>query len=328
MPAEWAQHKSVWLAWPSHKSLWRENLEIAQTEFIELCKEISKSEAIEMLVPNSEILQIAKKALGPLNITFHQIPFGDIWLRDTAPLFLKADAAKTIAMCFMFNGWGDKYDLPYDRQVAKDIADASKYKTLNTPFVLEGGSIDVDGEGTLLTTEQCLLNPNRNPGFSKSDIESILAQTLSIKKILWLKSGLLNDHTDGHIDTIARFTAPGEVVCMAPSGQDDPNAEVYAEIFADLKQMTDAQGQRLKVTQIPSPGLIKDQEGEIMPASFVNFYISNGSVIVPTYESKYDHDAVSAIAQLFPHRKTIGLKSRAILSGGGSFHCISQQEPI
>ena len=191
----------------------------------------------------------------------------------------------------------------------------------------EGGSFFVDGEGTLLTTEQCLLNPNRNPGMSQADLEAALREGLGAQKVLWLDEGLLNDHTDGHIDTLARFVAPGVVVCMEARDPADPNAATLARLAADLEAMTDAQGRRLRVVRIPSPGAVLDEAGELMPASFVNFYIGNRTVVVPTYGTPFDDEAVAALAPLFPGRRVAGRSARAILSGGGAFHCITQQQP-
>jgi agmatine deiminase len=217
--------------------------------------------------------------------------------------------------------------LEHDDRVAGHIL-----KTMNIPnfefnWVLEGGAIEVDGEGTCLTTKQCLLNPNRNPNMDQQAIEAGLKSALGIEKVLWLEDGLLNDHTDGHIDTIARFVAPHTVMCMQPSDRDDPNYQVLNDITSQLMSMTDAKGRKLDVIQIPSPSLVLDDDGEIMPASYLNFYISNDSVIIPTYGSANDDLAVQAIAKHFPTRKAIGLSAKHILLGGGAFHCITCHLP-
>jgi agmatine deiminase len=331
-PAEWARHQSCWLAWPSHGELWQENLEAAQNEFASLCELISESEQLNILVPTDAALRQAEKALSGLNVTFHKIAFGDIWLRDTAPLFITDTIShKQISLCFKFNGWGNKYNLPGDTEVAGKIADEIKAIThveiKKSPLVLEGGSIDTDGEGAFLTTEQCLLNSNRNPHLDRAQIEEQLTNTLGAKKVIWLKEGLLNDHTDGHIDTIARFVAPGKVVCMMTHDKNDPNFEVLQTIHQDLKKSTNAQGKPLEVFTIPSPGCLLNEEDEVMPASYVNFYISNEKVIVPTYGIAQDSEAVLALQKLFPTRKVVGSSAKAILSGGGAFHCITQQQP-
>ncbi|MBW8882601.1 MAG: agmatine deiminase family protein, partial [Asticcacaulis sp.] len=195
-------------------------------------------------------------------------------------------------------------------------------------FILEGGALDHDGHGTVLTTRQCLLNPNRNPGWTEADAEQALAQTLGARKVIWLDDGLRNDHTDGHVDNLARFVAPGVVACPLPYGRDDPNTTVYDAVAKRLSSQTDARGQPLQVVRIPSPGRILDEDGEIVPASHMNFLIANDCVVVPIYEDRPGEFAVEALQSLFPERQVLGLSSRAILTGGGSFHCISQQVPL
>lgn len=329
-PAEWQPHRACWLAFPSDRSLWLENLEAAQAEFMELAKVIGESEQLEILVANPETELMARKLLSHTSTNFHSIPYGDIWMRDIAPLFL-TNATELATATFNWNGWGHKYLLDHDDQVAIAIADllnkSHHIPTLHFPWVLEGGAIEVDGEGTCLTTKQCLLNPNRNPDLTQTEIEQGLSQALGVTKILWLEAGLQNDHTDGHIDTIARFIAPHRVMCMLPVSKNDPNYEVLHHISAQLKGFTDAKGRNLEVIEIPSPGLVLDGGGEIMPASYLNFYISNGHVIVPNYGTEFDQAALAAIAPHFAHRATVGLPAKTILTGGGAFHCITQQEP-
>jgi agmatine deiminase len=336
MPAEWEKHKAVWLAWPSAAELWKDNLKPAQDEFTALATAIAdideatkepRGELLNILVPDEASRKTAEAALKGLPVTFHQIPFGDIWLRDTAPLFVKVDGKEAVVR-FKFNGWGEKYVLPYDSEVSAYIANASEVKTIAQNWVLEGGSIELDGEGTCLTSKQCLLNPNRNPSMDQAALEKALGESLGIKKTLWLNEGLLNDHTDGHIDTIARYIAPATIMCMHSEDVKDPNDSIYSAIQKDLSAMTDAKGRKIKVVKVPSPGLVEDEDGRIMPASYLNFYISNTKVIVPIYGSVKDQEAVAAIADHFPDHETIGLSAKAILSGGGAFHCISQQQPL
>jgi agmatine deiminase len=340
-PAEWSKHRAVWMAWPSHAELWEDNLEPAQYEFVELCRAIAsidpvtgvaRGEFLEILVPSQEQKALAQVRLAGLPVRFHELPFGDIWLRDTAPIFVfrtnpLSAQAELVASTFRFNGWGGKYALPHDTEVAARVAEASGKQRQNFDFVLEGGSIEVDGDGTGLTSEQCLLNPNRNPDLSRAEIEEVLKNSLGLHKVLWVKEGLINDHTDGHIDTIARFVAPGKVVCMKAMDPQDPNAAILEQIANELAEQVDASGRKLEVIRIPSPGVILDEEGELMPASYVNFYIGNASVVVPTYGSLYDGEAVASIAKLFPEKQVVGCSAFAILSGGGAFHCITQQEP-
>lgn len=330
-PAEWDRHSACWLAWPGHGHLWQENLAPAQAEWTALCLAIAEDggEALDILVQNAGNEAAARVALAPVlgQVRFHRVPTGDIWLRDTAPIFVKDGEGRLHAACFRFNGWGGKYVLPDDDRVADRVAGMAGMPRLAHDWILEGGSVEVDGEGTVLTTRQCLLNPNRNPGLNQVEIEAALATGLGAKKVLWLDEGLLNDHTDGHIDTLARFVAPGVVVCMEALDAADPNAATLDRLAADLASFTDAEGRKLQVVRIPSPGLVLDEEGEPMPASFVNFYIGNRAVVVPTYGTPYDEAAVAALAPLFPGRRVVGRSARAILSGGGAFHCITQQQP-
>jgi len=334
-PAEWEKHEAVWLAWPSHGELWQENLRSAQDEFVGFCEAIadmdpragtSRGERLHILVPSQEAAQQAEKELRHLPTQFHLIPFGDIWLRDTAPIFLKKGAEVATAR-FRFNGWGGKYALPHDGEVAERIAREAGLRQFAHAWVLEGGSVEVDGEGTCLTSRQCLLNANRNPHLSQKGVERELQKALGVKKILWVDQGLINDHTDGHIDTIARFVAPGKVLCMEATDARDPNKEILEAIARDLYQMEDAKERALTIGHIPSPGAIYNDEGDLMPASYLNFYIGNSTVVVPTYGSPLDQEAVAAIAEWFPAHRTVGSPAKSILTGGGAFHCISQQQP-
>ena len=329
-PAEWAPHSACWLAWPAHGHLWQENLGPAQAEFTALCLAIAEDggEALDLLVADAAAEAQARLALAPIlaQVRCHRIPVGDIWLRDTAPIFLQEGRALRAA-CFGFNGWGGKYVLPEDDAVAGRVAERSGVPCWDADWILEGGSVEPDGEGTLLTTRQCLLNPNRNPGLSEAEVEARLRADLGARKVLWLDEGLINDHTDGHIDTLARFVAPGVVVCMAAQDPADPNAPILDRIAADLAACTDARGRRLQVLRIPSPGLLHDEDGRLLPASHVNFYIGNRSVVVPTYGTPAGAAAVAALAPLFPGRRVLGRSALAILSGGGAFHCITQQQP-
>ncbi|HLS85884.1 MAG TPA: agmatine deiminase family protein [Burkholderiales bacterium] len=334
-PAEWEPHAGVWVAWPSHDELWGEHLLGAQDEHVAMCQAIAdldadgkpRGETLHVLVPSGIREVEARARLDGLGAVFHRVPFGDIWMRDIAPIFVRNDEGKVAPVCFAFNGWGGKYILDGDDLVAGRVGELAGGELFAFGFVLEGGAVEPDGEGALLTTRQCLLNPNRNPGMPLERIESSLRDALGAETILWLEEGLANDHTDGHIDTLARFVEPGRVVCMAPSGDDDPNRDVLETIARDLAQMRDAKGRKLQVERIPSPGRVLDEEGIVMPASYANFYIANTTVVVPTYGSPYDDEALAALEPLFPGRRVIGAPAINILAGGGAFHCITQQVP-
>ncbi|MBM3514061.1 MAG: agmatine deiminase family protein [Alphaproteobacteria bacterium] len=332
-PAEWEPHAAVWSAWPSHGDLWLEDLEPARAEVASLFKAIAdvrdgtpRGEALRILACGDEAVTSARAALAGTGAEVLPATFGDIWLRDTAPIFIR-EAGAIAGACFKFNGWGGKYVLDGDDAVAPFVAGRAGVKANVHDFVLEGGSIDVDGRGTALTTRQCLLNPNRNPHLTQRDLETRLRANLGIEKLIWLGDGLANDHTDGHIDNIARFIAPGVVACMEPSGRDDPNAQALRDIIDDLRMATDIDGHKFEVVTIPSPGRVEDGEGEVVPVSHMNFYIGNTTVVMPTYGTRYDDAAVMALSRLFPARKVTGLPAGHVITGGGSFHCITQQQP-
>ncbi|QQR90875.1 MAG: agmatine deiminase family protein [Myxococcales bacterium] len=337
--AEWEEHKAVWLGWPWNENEWGRYLAGAQRELIRFCEAIThrdpsthkaRGEKIIMLVHDESSLTQAKAALQHLkdNIQFEIFPIGDIWLRDTSALFLdhRNNANKQLAACFSFNGWGSKYIIGQDTAVAQHISSLSGLDSISVPFVLEGGSIESNGEDCCLTSRQCLLNPNRNAGMSEKEVESLLKESLAFRKILWLDEGLAGDHTDGHIDNLARFINANTILCMDPSGQDDPNASVLGAIKARLKSFTDAQGKAFEVVSIPSPGLVLDAQGQAIPASYMNFYIANSSIIVPAFGKDNDDIARMALQDFFPDRQVFSLPAMDLLSGGGSFHCISQQQ--
>ena len=336
MPAEWGAHALVYLAWPSAANLWLDNLPAAQDEFVAFCTAVAdcdasgaaRGERMKVLVPTIQDGATAEKRLQGLPVSIELQLFGDIWLRDTAPLFLKNLKGEKAFARAAFNGWGEKYNLPGDPDLALRIGESSGYLKFETDWVLEGGSVELDGEGTCLTSRQCLLNPNRNLGRGEAEVETFLKDWLGCEKVLWLNDGLLNDHTDGHIDTMARYVGPGVIACMQAEDRTDPNFEVMDQIAKDLSGMTDARGRKIKVERVVSPGSILNEDGDVMPASYLNFYIANTTIVVPTYGSSQDEEAVRQIAALFPERRTVGLSARAILTGGGAFHCMSQQEPV
>jgi agmatine deiminase len=322
IPAEWAPHRAMWVGWPSHADLWEENLEPAQAEVEALVRALAGPgrEQVRLLVGHDDALHDARARFTDID-GVEVVPgrFGDIWLRDTGPIF---GAGSKTAAAFRFNGWGGKYELEFDDTVAAQIGEHSGVPLTQNDFILEGGAVDHDGAGTLLTTRQCVLNPNRNTGWTQDVAEAALADALGARKIVWLGDGLLNDHTDGHVDNLARFVAPGIVAVPIAFGPRDPNADAYDAAAGALA----AAG--LKPLRIPSPGLVLDEDERPIPASHMNFLIANGAVIVPTYgDETAARLACEGLATVFPDREIIPLPSLAILSGGGSFHCISQQEP-
>ena len=327
VPAEWSPHRAMWLGFPSHEDLWEDNLAPAQDEVEALARALAGpgGERVRLMTGSDAGEAEARRRLdGVGGVEIVPGRFGDVWLRDTGPIFLGPDAC----VGFRFNGWGGKYDLPHDDEVAAQVAGAAGATLLQSEAVLEGGALDHDGEGTVLTTRQCLLNPNRNAGWTEAVAEAALARDLGARKVLWLGDGLLNDHTDGHVDNLARFAAPGVVVCPMAFGRGDPNAEVYDAAAGALAGMTDAAGRRLRVVRIPSPGWVEAGGMGGVPASHMNFIIANQAVILPVYgEGLAASLAAQGLAEVFSGREVIALPSNALLTGGGSFHCISQQEP-
>jgi agmatine deiminase len=320
-PPEWARHEWVWIGFPSHAALWEADLEAARAEVVAFARAVradGAGEAVRLVAADAESAAAAR-AMAVQDIDVVVEPFGDIWLRDTGPIVVKGDGRRT-ARGFRFNGWGGKYDLPGDDTVGRGLAAQADLPLRRSDWVLEGGAIDVDGTGLAVTTEQCLLNPNRNPGLDRDRIEQRLRDDLGIDRVLWLGNGLLGDHTDGHVDNLARFISEGRLAIPVPFGDDDPNAAIYA----DARARAEAFG--LRAVGLPSPGRIT-RDGEIVPASYMNFYIGNAAVVVPLYGSANDDAAVEAIGALFPGRKAVGFRADHILTGGGSFHCISQQVP-
>ena len=316
-PPEWAPHAAVWIGFPSHAELWLEDLAPAQEEVAAFARAVhadGRGEQV-ILVCANEDAAAAARTLAPF-ATIEVQAFGDIWLRDTAPILTGDGDARS----FRFNGWGGKYDLPGDDTIGQRLAAARGLATRACDWVLEGGAIDGDGAGTIVTTGQCLLNPNRNPALDKAAIEAKLASDLGATRIVWLGDGLIGDHTDGHVDNLARFVAPGTVALPEPAGEDDPNAAVYA----DARRILTEAG--LTVAPIPSPGRVL-RDDEVIPASYMNFYIGNAAVVVPLYGAPNDDAAVAAVQALFPDRTVTGFRADHILTGGGSFHCISQQIP-
>ncbi|UAK24524.1 agmatine deiminase family protein [Sphingomonas nostoxanthinifaciens] len=320
-PPEWAPHASVWIGWPSHPELWEENLAPAQAEVAGFARAVhagGKGERVVLVAANDAAAAEARAAMGDAAEVVVE-PFGDVWLRDTGAILLDgADGLR--AARFGFNWWGGKYHLPGDEAVGARLAEAAGFAIDAHDWVLEGGAIDVDGTGLAVTTEQCLLNPNRNPGLLRADIERRLAEDLGLDRVLWLGEGLAEDHTDGHVDNLARFVGPNRLAIPVPADADDPNAAIYA----DAKARAEAFG--VEVVPIPSPGLTM-RDGEIVPASYMNFYIGNAAVVVPIHGMPNDAAAVAAIGAFFPDRVAVGVRSDHVLSGGGSFHCISQQVP-
>ena len=330
MPAEWARHRTCYTAWPAHEYAWGPHLAAAQREFAEFVRAFaghSAQESLSILVAAEHLAQ-ARAALPELaeRVLFVDVPCGDIWLRDTGPLFVRGPAG-IASVRFRWNGWGEKYRYPHDADVSAQLAALQARPDFQCDFILEGGAVEVDGQGTCLTTRSCVLNANRQPA-DEHTTEARLSDALGVSKIIWLDAGLANDHTDGHIDNIARFVDRGVVACMQAHAADDPNRDTLDAIAAKLATAVDASGQRLRVVRIPSPGRVLGADDQVVPASYMNFYIGNARVLMPAFGTAWDEPARAALQALFPQREVIACSARAILEGGGTFHCMTQQEPL
>lgn len=341
MPAEWAPHEAVWTAWPHDPEQWLEGLLAPRRALMQMVAAIvdldeagrPRGERVELLVRGAEDEAAARALLGPAaaGVRFRHARYGDVWLRDTGPIFVTrgtgpGEPGEVAAARFRFDGWGGKYLMDGDPEVAAAVMAWAGIGGAAFDFVLEGGAIEVDGAGALLTTRQCLLGGGRNPGLDERALEARLRWALGVERIVWLDRGLANDHTDGHIDTLARFAAPGVVACMEPAA-DDPNRDALAGILGDLRAARGPAGERFEVVTVPSPGEVRDATGMIMPASYMNFYVANTTIVIPTYGVPADDAAVSAIAALFPGRRAVAVDGTSVVVGGGAFHCSTQQQP-
>lgn len=319
MPPEWAPQEWLWIGFPHDPAEWSGLLEQAQQQIAAFANAVANSGQEVRLLVRDAANEASARSLVSDAVTLEQRAFGDIWLRDTGPLVVYRNG-ECVAKRFGFNGWGEKYRMLGDETIGAELADDAGLRSETADWILEGGAVDGDGTGLAVTTEQCLLNPNRNPELSRVEIEDRLQRDLGFDRLVWLGEGLVNDHTDGHVDNLARFIAPNVLTVPRATGADDPNAAVYR----DCRDRAAAAG--IAVADIPSPGRV-EREGRVEPASYANFAITTHLVVVPTFGTPHDTDGVAAIAALFPDRKTIGLPADAVLAGGGGFHCASQQMP-
>jgi agmatine deiminase len=335
MPAEWERHEAIWLSWPHDQDSFPE-IEAVELAYIAIIKAIHESEVVNLLV-RDEMMQKAveerlkKEYVDLCRVRFHLISYADVWFRDYGPTFVvnrEKGAGEGVAVVnWIFNAWGEKYEaLMADAIIAGLIKDALKMKCFLPGIVMEGGSIDVNGQGTVLTTEQCLLNRNRNPSLNKDEIETYLKEFLGARKVIWLREGIAGDDTDGHVDDIARFVNPTTVLCACEDDPDDENYLPLKRNYELLCRETDQDGRPLKVIKLPMPGRVGAEER--LPASYANFYIGNDVVMVPVFGHKNDRAAQKIIQEAFMDRKVVGINCREMVHGLGTVHCISQQQPL
>ncbi|GAA0505920.1 agmatine/peptidylarginine deiminase [Deinococcus depolymerans] len=331
MPAEWAEHAATWMSWPADDDLWFGHLTGVRAEFAGLVRTIARFEPLHLLVRDEESEADARARLDGANVTYHRVPLDDVWVRDNGPIFVRraqSGGSGDLALTdWQFNSWGGKFNWENDNRVPEYVAARLGTQRWAQPFVLEGGGLEVNGLGVGLTTRSCFLTDTRNPGLTEEGYAALLADTLGVRKLLWLDGGLENDHTDGHIDTITRFTDERTIVTSVEPNPADPNHAVMAKNLADLRGMTDQDGQPFRIVELPLPATYLEGAEGRLPPTYANFYIGNGFVVVPQYGDPNDARALEVLTPLFPGREVIGLSSRAIIEGGGSFHCVTQQQP-
>jgi len=334
MPAEWSRHRATWLSWPHNRETWPTQLEQVREVWVRMIQLLSPQERVCLLVNDEptrqDVIRRLTNARAALdNVTIFQIPTVDVWMRDYGPTFVIRDSQES-ALAFndcIFNGWGGKYEsYEEDEQIAKEIASLLQVPVFNHPVVLEGGSIEVNGLGTCLTTEQCLLNKNRNPHMSRREIEEFLKDSLGVDQVIWLGQGIVGDDTDGHIDDIARFVNPATIVCIVEENSKDTNYSLLQQNLERLQAARDQNDHKLSIVPLPCPGPVY-YEGARLPASYANFYIANGVVLVPLFDDPCDVKALGILHELFPDRKVVGLPCTAVVAGLGAIHCVTQQEP-
>ncbi|NTU98216.1 MAG: agmatine deiminase family protein [Chlorobiaceae bacterium] len=338
MPPEWAQHKATWLSWPHKLASWPGKFEPVPVVFAEIASWLSSSEEVHINVLDETMERNVRELISSLahdqlrmdRIFFHPVPTNDAWCRDHGPnyVFRQRDGKREkIVLDWEYNAWGGKYD-PYDddNAVPRRVASLQGLPVVSTGMVLEGGAIDVNGKGLLLTTESCLLNPNRNPSMSRADIERELGRYLGIDKVLWLGDGIAGDDTDGHVDDMARFVDESTVLITVEDNPEDDNYLPLQENYNLLKTFSDLEGRPLQVKKLPMPDPVYF-DGERLPASYANFYIANTLVLVPVYRCPQDRAALAIIRECFPERNVVGIDCSDLIWGLGAIHCITHEEP-
>ncbi len=334
MPAEWEAQEAAWISWPHNRETWGDMLGEVEESYAQFASAIHSGQKVKILVSGEgektrAMNKLKKYSVDISQIIFYKVRTVDAWIRDYGQTFvLNQNSEQKLAFVkWKFNAWGNKYEeLKKDNSVPYEIN-----KSMNLPFfepgiILEGGSIEVNGTGSVLTTEQCLLNKNRNPRLSQSDILECLKDYLNAPNVLWLKEGIAGDDTDGHIDDIARFTGKNTVLCAFEEDKNDENYQILKENYELLKSMKDESGNKLKVIKLPMPGFVGAGKKRL-PASYANFYIGNRAVAVPVFGHKNDKKAIGIIKALFPERKVAAINCAAMVYGLGTLHCGSQQEP-
>jgi len=331
MPAEWERHEATWLSWPKDPLTFPPDI-IGRVEeiYVEMIEALQQGERLDLLVNDLKTEDhVGSMLSSKKNVSFHQIQCQDVWMRDYGPIFIKKKNGERAATKWIFNAWGGKYDeLLRDNDTGMKICRKSGDPIFEPGIILEGGSIDVDGAGTCLTTSQCLLNRNRNPGLDKEQISGYLRNYLGVTNLIWLGEGISGDDTDGHVDDIARFVGPGKAICMVEGDSRDGNHAALKKNYETLQGARLADGSSIEVIPIRMPNKILDEDGKRLPASYANFYIGNEAVLLPIFGGKNDDAAISTLSEIFPGRNVVGINCTELVYGFGGIHCVTQQEPV
>jgi agmatine deiminase len=336
MPAEWEPHDATWLSWPKNPLTFPdERRELVENVYAKMVSALSEGEVVRVLVDDDELEARAERCISKVgarssNVKFIKIKSADVWIRDYGPTYLLSRGREIkAAIKWNFNAWGGKYDdLMYDDKTGEEVIRWSGLRTFRPNIVLEGGSIDVNGKGTVLTTEQCLLNKNRNPRLSKADIESYLQEYLNVSKVIWLRSGIDGDDTDGHVDDFARFVSEKVVLCAHSTSNEGENRDVLDNNLRILNDARDQDGNALEVIKLPMPKPIElPEEERWLPASYANFYIGNKALLLPAFSDENDGEARDVLTSYFPGREMVPIEAKDLVYGYGGFHCVTQQDP-
>ncbi len=332
MPPEWARHAATWTSWPFDDDLWEGHLDGVRNDMAGLIATVARYEPVVVNVGDAAIEADARRHLDaagapPAHVRFHRLALDDIWFRDNGPIFVVDDGDRVALTDWDFNGWGEKYPYETDRRAPEAVAGTLSMLRFAFPWVMEGGALEVNGAGVCLTTAQCLRNPNRNAELSPTELERLLAAGLGVREVVWLGDGLEGDHTDGHVDTITRFADDRTIVTSVCDDPDDANFEPLRRNLDVLRDLRTASGTPYRVVELPLPREARHLGARRLPLTYANFYVGNGFVAVPQYGDPHDAQALDILRPLFPGRDVLGLPAAALISGGGAFHCITQQQP-
>lgn len=337
MPSEWRRHQATWLTWPKDPLTWPDRVPLVEDIFLQMMAALTPYEAVNLLVDDEEAEQDVRSRCnfaGAENVRFHKIPTIDSWIRDYGPNFLIDNNGRMAYNDWIFNAWGNKYEeLKQDDSIPAHLESVLRVLRFEPGIVMEGGSIEVNGAGVVMTTEQCLLNPNRNPDLNRDEIEMYLREFLGVQKVLWLGEGIVGDDTDGHIDDIARFVSATTIVCALEEDPEDANYNLLQDNLERLRTATDTNEKAYEIVTLPMPGVVgasndsSPRQLDRLPASYANFYIANNVVLAPIFGHPNDTRALEILQGLFADRLVVGINCEPLVWGMGTIHCVTQQQP-